>query len=279
MTYCGASGRWQRLDAKLGIRLQQLIAALLRKVWLMADGIIDRNSGEPYVHRSWCYTELMFRGEVTQTRMLRLFPRWLQVGYTRTMLAALMFNPRPARIGIVGLGGGAQVKFCHHHLPFSKVAVVENHPGVLALRSAFRIPPDDERLSIELGDGAVWLDANRNSFDLLLIDAYDVNGIPPALSSRAFYRSCAAALTPNGVMASNLYATDTALHVSRLKEAFAGRVYMLAEPKQENAVVFAWRGAQRNTDAKQALGALPRLARLQLFAPMHRLKSGLASLD
>lgn len=243
----------------------------------MADGTIEGDLGGPYVRRSWRYTELLFRGEVTQTRMLRWFPDWLEVGYTRTMLAALMFNPRPARIGIVGLGGGAQAKFCYRHLPSSRIEVVESHPGVLALRSAFRVPPDDERLSVELADGAVWLEAHSGSFDLLLIDAYDVNGIPPALSSQAFYRSCAAALTPGGVMTGNLYATDTAPHVARLRRAFAERVCVLAEPGQENVVVFAWRGEQLNVDAKQGLGALPRLARFQLSAPMRRLARGLGA--
>ncbi|WP_449466790.1 spermine/spermidine synthase domain-containing protein [Stenotrophomonas humi] len=231
--------------------------------------------GAPYVRHSWRYTELLFRGEVTQTRMLRWFPYWLQVGYTRTMLAALLFNPRPPRIGIVGLGGGAQAKFCHRHLAHSRIEAVESDPRVLALRSAFRIPPDDARLSVECADGAAWLRARPNSFDLLLIDAYDVDGIPAALSSQAFHDSCAAALTPNGVMTSNLYATDTERYLTRMQRAFAGQVCMLAEPAQDNAVVFAWRGQHRNVDAQEALSALPWAARLQLSTPMRRLEGTL----
>lgn len=234
--------------------------------------------GVPYVHHSWRYTELQFHSGVTQTRMLRWCPHWLQVGYTRTMLAALLFNPRPARIGIVGLGGGAQAKFCHRHLVYSRVAAVESDPGVLALRSAFCVPPDDARLSVELGDGAAWLRSHNNSFDLLLIDAYDVNGIPSALSSQEFYHSCAASLTSNGVMTSNLYATDTGLHLTRMRHAFAGQVCVLAEPGQENTVVFAWRGEQCSIDAKGALGTLPWLVRLQLSAPMRRLECRLTTL-
>lgn len=238
----------------------------------------QRGQGMPYVRYSWLYAELKFRGEVTQTRMLRWCPHWLQVGYTRTMLAALVFNPRPARIGIVGLGGGAQAKFCHRHLASSRIEAVESDPGVLALRSDFCVPPNDARLSVELGDGAAWLRAHTNSFDLLLIDAYDAKGIPSALSSQAFYHSCAAALTSNGVMASNLYATDTGQHLTRARRAFAERLCVLDDPAQENTVVFAWRGERCDIDAQRRLRALPWLARLQLSGPMRRLERRLSAL-
>lgn len=219
----------------------------------------------------WRYVELQFRGEVTQTRMLRWCPHWLQVGYTRTMLAALLLNPRPATIGIVGLGGGAQAKFCHRHLPRSRIEAVENDADVLALREAFRVPADDARFSVELGDGAAWLGARGGRYDLLLVDAYDVDGIPPALSTQAFYERCAAALAPGGAMASNLYATDVRTHVDRMRRAFDGNVCVLDEPGMENKVAFAWRGGLRAVEADAALRALPWLARRQLAAPMRRL--------
>jgi spermidine synthase len=223
------------------------------------------------VRRGWRYVELQFRGEVTQTRMLRWCPYWLQVGYTRTMLAALLLNPRPATIGIVGLGGGAQAKFCHRHLPHSRIEAVESDADVLALREAFYVPADDARFSVELGDGAAWLRSRANRYDLLLVDAYDVHGIPPALSTLAFHERCAAALAPGGVMASNLYATDVRAHINRLRHVFDGNVCVLDEPGMQNKVAFAWRDPLPAIDVKAALRALPWLARWQLAAPIRRL--------
>lgn len=237
----------------------------------------EHRAGAAYLRRDWRYLELQFRGEVTQTRMLRCCPHWLAVGYTRTMLAALLFNPRPARIGIVGLGGGAQAKFCHRHLPASRIEAVESDPSVLALRTAFRVPVDDARLSIELGDGAHWLSARTERYDLLLIDGYDVAGIAPSLSTPAFHRLCAAALTPGGVMASNLYATDLRAHVGAMRRAFHGRVCVLDEPGMENKVAFAWREAPRIVEAATVLRALPWLARRQLAAPIRRLAGCLSA--
>jgi spermidine synthase len=235
-----------------------------------------RAGGAPYVHRGWRYVELRFREDVTQTRMLRWAPDWLQVGYTRTMLAALLLQPRPARIGIIGLGGGAQAKFCHRYLAPARIDVVENEAGVLALREAFRIPADDARLQVVLGDGAAWLRAHRACFDLLLVDAYDLQGIPPALSTQAFYRDCRAALRPGGAMATNLYATDLRTHVLRLRRAFDGRARVLEEPGMDNRVAFAWCEPRPATTPAQVLAGLPWLARRQLARPMRRLAAALA---
>lgn len=238
-----------------------------------------RAAGAPYLRRTWRYLELQFRGEVTQTRMLRCCPHWLQVGYTRTMLAALLLVPRPTTIGIVGLGGGAQTKFCHRYLPGSRIEAVENDAQVLALREAFRIPPDDARLAIELGDGAAWLAARGGRYDLLLLDAYDVRGIPPALSTATFYRQCAAALAPGGAMASNLYATDARTHIDRMRRAFAGNVRVLDEPGMANKVAFAWRDRPRAVDPDATLDGLPWLARRQLAASLRRLARELSAID
>ena len=229
------------------------------------------DAGAPYVRRTLRYVELQFRGDVTQTRMLRWNPHWLQVGYTRTMLAALLLIPRPQSIGIIGLGGGAQAKFCYRHLPDSRIAAVESDPGVLALRTAFRVPADDARFAVALGDGAKWIQSQAGRHDLLLVDAYDVKGIPSALSSQTFYYHCAAALLPGGVLASNFYATDVAMHLKRMRRAFSGNVCVLDEPGMENKVAFAWNGKLSEFDVQARLRSLPWLARRQLASSFRRL--------
>ncbi len=228
-------------------------------------------SGGAHVRRSWRFIELQFRGDVTQTRMSRWFPQRLHIGYTRTMLAALWLHPQPQRIGIIGLGGGAQTKFCYRYLPQARIDVAENDLDVIALRSAFRIPPDDARLHVECADGARWLRQHRGAFDLLLVDAYDVQGIPPALSTQGFYDDCRAALTADGVMASNLYDTDTRAHMARLRRSFDGRVLKLDEPDMSNKVAIAWNGAPQPQLVSAALSRLPWGARGQLRAGFKRL--------
>lgn len=231
--------------------------------------------GRPYVVRGWRHTALQFEGAVTQSRMLTWWPHVLQVGYTRTMLAGLLFDPRPPCIGIIGLGGGSQAKFCHRHLAGTRIEAAESDAGVLALRREFRIPDDDARLSVELADGARWIGRHQARYGLLLVDAYDALGIPPALSTQAFYDACRAALTGSGVMATNLYETDTRRHLARMRRAFDGRVLVLEEPRMSNKVAFAWNGERPARDWHAVLANLPWRARWQLASGFSRLAAAL----
>src|SRR5512138_3022546 len=119
------------------------------------------------IRRGWRYTDLQFEGGVSQSRMRTFRPGQLAVDYTRTMMASLLWRPRPGLIGMVGLGGGAQVKFCHRHLSHARVEVAEINPHVVALRRRFRVPDDDSRLRVHLADGAHFVRDFSGRFDIL----------------------------------------------------------------------------------------------------------------
>ncbi|MDQ3494227.1 MAG: fused MFS/spermidine synthase [Pseudomonadota bacterium] len=226
------------------------------------------------------YTALQFARGQTQSRMRTAEPDHLLIDYTRSMLGCLLWRPQPACIGMVGLGGGSQVKFCHRHLPAARIEVAENHPGVIALRRAFGIPDDDARLQVVLDDGARFLQARPGRYDLLLVDGYDETGIPEALATQAFYDDCRAALAPGGVMACNLYCDNAGRHVARLRKSFGGRVLLVEEAKMSNRVAFAWIGTRppsRPQDVERALGALSAPARAQLAPVLERMRSALRS--
>lgn len=239
----------------------------------------DTGLARPFVRRGWRHTSLQFNQADAQSRMSRFQPDRLLVDYTRTMMGALVFNPRPARIGVIGLGGGSQVKFCHRHLPHSRIEVVENNPGVIALRRRFRVPPDDARLQVVLGDGAQWVGGRPGGFDLLLVDGYDEGGIPEVLSTPRYYQDCRSALAMNGVMASNLYCADADRHLRRLRRAFGERVLVLEETRQSNRVAFAWVGnplPPGPVDVRGALAGLPPAAREQLADVFRRVATAFA---
>lgn len=225
------------------------------------------------------YVALLFTRRQTQSRMRAADPGYLLVDYTRTMLAALLWQPRPRRIGVIGLGGGSQVKFCHAYLPSARIEAVENHPGVLALRRAFAIPDDDARLAVVLDDGARFLAARPGTFDMLLLDGYDAAGIPPALSTPAFHATCRSALVPGGVLAANLFCADAERHITQLRDAFgAGRVLAVGEARMSNRIAFCWTGDAPDTRAARtrALEAMPASARDALRAELARVGDALA---
>lgn len=219
--------------------------------------------------------DLRFASGVAQSRMRPNAPDLLVVDYTRTMLAALLWQPAPRRIGIVGLGGGSQAKFLHRHFPQACIEALEISPTVLALRACFHVPDDDARLQVLHADAAQFLPAHPGRYDLLLVDAYDAQGIPPALGTPAFLQACQAALSPGGALATNLYCDDYDLHFGRLRAAFGGHAFLFEEPRQSNRVAFAWKGTQPPQDAQHVLSTLAPAAAAQLGTAFRRVDAAL----
>lgn len=238
-----------------------------------------RRRGRPRLVRHGELLDLRFESGVTQSRMRADAPDELVVDYTRTMLGALLLHPAPRRIGMVGLGGGSQAKFCLRYLPDAQIEAFEIDPRVLAMRADFHVP-DDPRLQVVRGDAARWLPRRRAAYDVLLVDGYDTSGIPAALSTQAFVDACRDALDVRGVMATNLFAADHAEHVARLCRAFGDRVLLLEEPRQSNRVGLAWReGVQAGgADVEAALPADP-AARRQLADAFERVSAALRASD
>ena len=232
---------------------------------------------KPYVRRHEGFTSLQFVRRQTQSRMVSGDPDRLLVPYTRTMLATLLWQPAPALLGMVGLGGGSQAKFCYRHLPGTRIEIVENNPHVIALRGAFGVPEDDARLQVELDDGAAFVARHPGHFDVLLVDGYDERGIPAALSSQAFYDACRDALRAGGVLACNLYVRDPETHLGRLRQAFGDdHVLVVDEPKMSNRVAFAWRGALPERDEAGWVARVPEAVRRLLPEVFPRVAARLA---
>lgn len=228
----------------------------------------------PFVRSHGRYISLQFSRDQTQSRMLTADPDALLIDYTRTMMATLLLRPEPALIGMIGLGGGSQAKFCHRYLPRTRIEVVENSPAVIALRHRFEIPDDDARLQVHLDDGAAFVRQRRGCYDVLLVDGYDEKGIPQALSSQVFYDDCRDALATDGVVAVNLFSADAEQHLEWMRSSFGDRVVVLEELKMSNRVAFAWIGdplPPGPVDPGAALRSLPEAARRQLGPAFARL--------
>jgi len=191
----------------------------------------------------------------TQSSMRVDHPHELEIDYTRTMMGFLLLNARPRNIAMIGLGGGSLVKFCHRHLPSARMTVVENNPGVIALRKDFDIPEDDARLSVLEDDGAVFVRALSGALDVLLVDGFDQSGQPARLCSQAFYDDCFRALAPGGVLVVNLHADhpEHDLFTSCIARSFKGNAMQVLATEKANCVVFAGR---RRPVTLQALRSL-----------------------
>ncbi|MDQ3059077.1 MAG: fused MFS/spermidine synthase [Pseudomonadota bacterium] len=238
----------------------------------------------PFVQDSGGSKSLHFTHGELQSMMLTDHPWRLELDYTRTMMGFLLFNPAPRHIGMIGLGGGSLVKFCHRHLKASRMTVLEINPHVIALRHEFQVPDDDERLSVIAADGALFLQTEAPAFDVLLVDGFDHDGQPAALCSQRFYDDCLAALAPGGLLAVNLHYQhpDYPLLVERIERSFAGNAVEVVVEEKTNSIVFASRGpaiSPRRLSLQRSLAGLDDEARQQLKPELGRVLWAMKNLD
>jgi len=81
--------------------------------------------GKPFLHEHRGELSLHFEPQAIQSRMLRDAPDELVLGYTKAMMAFLLFHPAPARIAMIGLGGGSMAKYCLRYLPSVDFTAIE----------------------------------------------------------------------------------------------------------------------------------------------------------
>jgi spermidine synthase len=183
-------------------------------------------------------------GEAIQSAMRLDDPHALALDYTRCMMAFLLVHPEPRDALMIGLGGASIPKWVHRHLKKTRTRVVELDPRVIAAaRQHFALPPDDERLTIEVGDGAQAL--APEGCDLLVVDAYHDEIHVPELASQAFYDAAFLALREPGALVVNYMDDDKSLdrYLQRLERAFGGAVLAMPALYDPNIAAFAFRGA------------------------------------
>jgi spermidine synthase len=215
------------------------------------------------VHTDGDKRRLEFQPGMVQSEMRLSRPDDLVLSYARAMMCFVLFHPQPGHIVMVGLGGGSLAKFCYRYLPHCRITVLELNPDVIALREQFAIPRDNARFRVIEADAVAYMSKLDNSADVLLVDGFDADGLPPALGSAAFYADCRRALRPGGVMVTNIFSYDPnyGAMLRRLRHAFDGRICWFHGIAGNNRILFAVKGG----------GASPALAMQQKVARTHGL--------
>jgi spermidine synthase len=227
----------------------------------------------PQLHTNSQTRTLRFGTDLVQSSMRLDDPDELLLEYTRAMMGFLLFNPCPSTLLMVGLGGGSIVKYVHKHLPRSHLTVVEIEQDVIDLRDAFEVPRDDERLQVVCADGARFVSQTQQRFDVILVDGFSAEGQPMALCTPAFYRHCAQALTPQGLLVINMHGQqpNLSLMVRRVSKVFRASVIAVAVDDGDNQVVIAGQAETFQSCLREFS------ARWEALAPTHQATLGASS--
>lgn len=204
---------------------------------------VSEESGVRYLH---------FGSSWVQGAMRVRRPNDLELAYTREMMSGLLMREGygespdwPRTLLLIGLGAGSLTKFCYWKLPQAKLTVVEIDAGVCAAaRHYFKLPADDHRLRIEIGDGVDFVARAGEHYDYILVDGYDEDAKVGMLDSLPFYQACWTRLSERGILAANLFGRSRqyAPALARLATAFDERALAFPSCDSGNVVAFAARG-------------------------------------
>lgn len=200
---------------------------------------ISEAAGVRYLH---------FGSDWVQGAMRIRKPHALELAYTREMMAGLLLRDAevwPRRVLLIGLGAASLTKFVHLHCPAAQIDVVEIEPSVVAAaRQFFKLPAEDGRFRIHIGDGAQFVLQSGKPYDYILVDGYDRNARAGALDTLPFYQAVRARLSEHGLMSVNLFGRSKGYRASveRIVGVFEDRAIAFPSCDSGNVVAFGATG-------------------------------------
>ncbi len=197
-----------------------------------------------YVSEKFGVRSLHIGSDTVQSAMRLTRPHDLELSYTRSMMACLLFNDDPHDVLMVGMGGGSVAKYVLRQFPEAKLRVVELDPQVVAIaRQCFLVPQNDDRFEVVVGDGAEYMASCDERVDLIMVDGYDAESHVEELATREFYGHCRERLAAGGVLVVNLWGGDRQFNevLKRIEGAFPDGTLCLPARKPGNVIAFGFR--------------------------------------
>jgi spermidine synthase len=187
--------------------------------------------------------------EAVQSRIDLNAPQTLVSPYARSMFASYLYQPQPRRVLVVGLGGGAMVRFLTHHQPDVQIDAVEIDPAVVRLADQYFGVRTGGNVRVHTADAFSYIETTADRYDVIFMDAFlrpsadtDMTGVPSRLKTQEFLGRLKQTLAPGGVVAFNVNEHDRMADDIASVAAVFGHAVVYHSPPAENRVVIAVAG-------------------------------------
>lgn len=144
-------------------------------------------------------------GRIEQSSMYLDAPFETDFDYPAYLHITVAVVPEPGRALVIGLGGGTVVKQLWRDHPGLTIDAVELDPRVAEIARTHFALPDDERIRIHIGDGREFLEASADTYDIVIVDAFDDDAVPLPLRTEQFVRLAFGRLSDGGALAYNMH--------------------------------------------------------------------------
>jgi spermidine synthase len=135
-------------------------------------------------------------------------PAHLELPYAGVALTGLSLCEGPRRVLVVGLGGGTLPMFIRHHYPEAVIDGVDINPDVVEAARKHLGFQEDSRMRGIVADGRRFIEEAKEPYDIIFLDAFGADSVPPPLSTVEFLRAVRKALRPDGVVVGNIWSRD-----------------------------------------------------------------------
>jgi spermidine synthase len=202
------------------------LTVLLALVFALAAGVPPASAQQRLLHqerslyRNIFVTEsgdevcMLFRYPVPLGRescRLKSNPNKLIFDYTQMMLAGLYVNPKPAKVLIIGEGGGTIPTALQEMFPDMQIDLVEIDAAVDRVAKRFFEFKPGPKMRVFIEDGRVFVKRMRPQnpqYNMILLDAFDADYIPEHLLTREFLQEVKSILAPDGVLVANTFSNS-----------------------------------------------------------------------
>lgn len=134
-------------------------------------------------------------------------PYGLVFDYTKLFAAGPLLVPNASRVLFIGGGGFSGPKFFLKNYESLIIDVVEIDPIVVDVATRYFSVMDEPRLNIFVEDGRRYLSRTKQTYDIIVLDAYSKNYIPFHLMTLEFLVLVKSHLNRNGVVILNIIAS------------------------------------------------------------------------
>jgi len=204
-----------------------------------------------------CLTFRLQNGQVhaLQSCMLKEKHDELVFEYSRAVMAGLLVVPSPKRILVLGLGGGSLPRVYRALLPAVPVDVVEIDEAVVQVARDWFDFKAGGSVKVHLKDGRQFVKQAGvfgQSYDLIVLDAFNGDYIPEHLMTREFLEECKRILAPGGVLVANTFSSSRLYDSESATYAAVWGRFINLKREDGNRIILARNGAPLALDKLRA---------------------------
>lgn len=200
-----------------------------------------------------------------QSCMLKADHDKLVFDYSKAVMVGLLSTPNPKKILVLGLGGGSIPRVYAKLYPKAQIDVVEIDSAVVQVAGDWFDFKAGGNVKVHTKDGRQFVKQAgvfQQSWDLVVLDAFNGDYIPEHMMTREFLEECKAILTPNGTLVANTFSSSRLYASESVTYAAVFGRFINLKHVDGNRIIIGRKGAPPALAQLKAMvpSAQPRLA-------------------